>query len=84
MNDEVKLAGCGTFRKICKMPRTGRHAITGEKIDIPAKISVEFIPERGIKQALEELPPREDLYYYNRKSRYKKKRAEEQASSLDS
>lgn len=54
--DIVALYGFGTFEHIARKPKVGRNAKTGERIEIPAKMALKFIPCRKIKDSISSLP----------------------------
>lgn len=48
----VTLTGFGTFRRVTRAPRRGRHIRTGETIDIPRRYGVSFAPGSALKARL--------------------------------
>lgn len=49
VNDsEVILRGFGSFRQKLRSARTGRHPKTGEVLEIPEKLKIEFNPAKAI------------------------------------
>lgn len=55
--DEVKLAGLGSFEHVGRKARQGRNASTGETIQIPARTAVKFKPSGKIKQEVSVVDP---------------------------
>jgi integration host factor subunit beta len=53
-NDKVELRGFGSFRTRIRRARRGRNPKTGEKIDVPAKKVVYFLPGKDLKKLLNE------------------------------
>ncbi len=49
---KVTLIGFGTFLKVRRKARTGRHPETGEKLKIKAKNVVRFKPGKALKDAI--------------------------------
>jgi len=47
--ETIRLAGFGTFKVVERKERKGRNPQTGEKIVIPAKKVVKFIPAKDLK-----------------------------------
>lgn len=58
--DEVSLYGFGSFEHIVRKPKVGRNAKTGERIEIPAKMTLKFFPGVKLKQAISSLPVPDD------------------------
>ena len=50
--EEVNLAGFGTFRIEHRNARTGRHPQTGEAMDIPAKNVIKFSPGKALRESV--------------------------------
>ena len=50
--DSVTLTGFGKFEAVRKAAREGKNPMTGEKINIPAKVAPKFRPGKGLKDAL--------------------------------
>lgn len=55
--DEVKIAGLGSFEHVGRKARLGRNASTGESIQIPARTAVKFKPSGKIKKAVAIVDP---------------------------
>ena len=50
-NDEqVKIAGFGTYKVAKRKARVGRNPRTGESIQIPASQKVKFLPAKALKE----------------------------------
>ncbi len=47
-----RINGFGTFKVVPHKAREGRNPQTGEKIDVPAKNVVKFIPAKALKTAM--------------------------------
>ena len=53
--DKVEIRGFGTFLMKERAPRTARNPRTGEKVDVPAKLSPAFKPGKDLKDATEKV-----------------------------
>lgn len=51
-NDQIQLAGFGTFKTVKRAATTGRNPSTGESIKIPAKTVAKFKAASALKEAL--------------------------------
>ena len=52
---KVQLSGLLTLEPVVQSARTGRHIVTGERMEVPEKPTVRFRQGRAIKRALENL-----------------------------
>ncbi len=52
----VEIDGFGVFELLQRKARWGRNPRTGERIDIPAKMTVKFKPAAVLKRDIEQLP----------------------------
>ena len=50
--DKISLVGFGSFEAVHKSAKTGRNPITGETINIPAKVAPKFKAGKALKDAL--------------------------------
>lgn len=55
-NDELKLTNVGIFRHVCTAPKVGRNMNTGERVDIPSRMQLEYRPTDRIDEAMRALP----------------------------
>lgn len=55
-NDCVRINNFGAFNHVVRKPRVGRHPITGERMDIPSRVAVEFIPCGRMDDAVKKIP----------------------------
>lgn len=55
-NDQVAVAGFGTFKVGKRKERTGTNPKTGEKIFIKAANVPKFVAGKAMKEALEDMP----------------------------
>jgi nucleoid DNA-binding protein len=56
----VEVHGFGTFELVRRKPRRARNPRTGERIDLPAKTAVRFVPAGALKKraaTVAEIPP---------------------------
>jgi DNA-binding protein HU-beta len=53
--DKVEIRGFGTFLMRERAPRTARNPRTGERVDVPAKLSPAFKPGKDLKDATEKV-----------------------------
>jgi DNA-binding protein HU-beta len=53
--DKVEIRGFGTFLMKERAPRTARNPRTGEKVEVPAKLSPAFKPGKDLKEATEKV-----------------------------
>jgi DNA-binding protein HU-beta len=51
--DKVEIRGFGTFLMKERAPRVARNPRTGEKVEIPARLSPAFKPGKELKEATE-------------------------------
>lgn len=51
-NDNIVLTGFGKFESVKKAAREGKNPMTGEKINIAAKMAPKFRPGKALKDAL--------------------------------
>lgn len=51
-NEQVTIAGFGSFATIKRKGRTGVNPATGKKMTIPARRSPKFKPGKGLKDAV--------------------------------
>ena len=51
--EDVKLVGFGTFSRLLRKPRRGRHPKTGEVVQIPGAKTPKFKPGKEFKQLLD-------------------------------
>lgn len=59
--EDVKLVDFGTFKPSPRKSTTKVHPVTGEHIDVPAKVVPRFSPGKGFNELVEEnLEPVED------------------------
>ena len=49
-DDNVKIAGFGTYKVAKRKARIGRNPRTGEQIQIGASQKVKFLPAKGLKE----------------------------------
>jgi DNA-binding protein HU-beta len=49
----VTLGDIGTAKLVHRAARLGRNPMTGEKLNIPAKTVVKFVPSAGLKRAFD-------------------------------
>lgn len=49
----VALPGLGKLKPVTKAARQGRNPKTGERIDIPSRSGVKFVPAKALVRALE-------------------------------
>lgn len=52
--EEVRLVNFGTFKPSPRQETVKRHPVTGEKIEVPAKVVPKFSSGKGFNEALEE------------------------------
>ncbi len=52
----VEIDGFGTFELQMRKARRGRNPRTGDRIDVPAKVTVKFKPAGSLKRRAEQLP----------------------------
>lgn len=48
---EVRFFQLGTFRAVERKPRVARNPQTGERVDVPARKAVKFVPSAEFKRA---------------------------------
>ena len=53
-DDGLMVVGFGTFKKATRAARVGTNPSTGEKMDIPEKTVVKFVPGSALKDAVNE------------------------------
>lgn len=59
--EAVRLVNFGTFKPSPKKETVKRHPVTGERIEVPAKVVPKFSSGKGFEEALEEnLKPKKD------------------------
>jgi len=51
--DKIEIRGFGTFLMKERAPRVARNPRTGEKVEVPAKLSPAFKPGKDLKEATE-------------------------------
>ena len=49
-DEQVKIAGCGTYKVAKRKARVGRNSRTGEQIQIGASQKVKFLPAKALKE----------------------------------
>lgn len=54
--DELSLQRFGTFVHKKRAPRVGRHPVSGNRINIPARYVLEFVPTPSIDSAVRSKP----------------------------
>jgi len=52
--EEVRLVNFGTFRPRAHKATVKRHPQTGEKIEVPSKVTPKFSPGKGFVEAVQE------------------------------
>ncbi len=50
--ETVQITGFGSFKVSKRTARKGRHPLTGEEIDIEARMVPKFVPGRALKDAV--------------------------------
>ncbi len=50
--DSIRFNNFGTFKVVERKARSGRNPLTGDKIEIPARKAVKFVPSNTLKHSV--------------------------------